>query len=183
MNNVWQRQIFDRWLWTDFICLNQADDKELREQIPRMTRIYRDAVRVVSWLGLSVSQEEHLLPVQHFMRTDPEWQIATFVSPAVKKFPPESALAGTALLDAEYWDCVWIVQEVAAAKEVICFIGNTELSFDDVQHMTFFPCRGRSEPGKYPGWYSMWSLTPAGTPHRRRGVAIPQSTYGNCSKT
>lgn len=40
-----------RLLWIDAICLNQQDETEKTQQIPRMGRIYSDAERVHIWLG------------------------------------------------------------------------------------------------------------------------------------
>lgn len=42
-----------RTLWVDAICINQRDVAEKNLQVPPMSRIYRDATRVVAWLGPS----------------------------------------------------------------------------------------------------------------------------------
>ena len=40
-----------KWLWIDSLCINQQDDEEKSEQIQLMRDIYRNAVRVLVWLG------------------------------------------------------------------------------------------------------------------------------------
>lgn len=40
-----------RILWADAICINQSDLKEKGHQVALMGQIYRDAKRVVVWLG------------------------------------------------------------------------------------------------------------------------------------
>lgn len=40
-----------RWLWVDAICINQEDMAEKSFQIPMTTSIYRNAQKVVTWLG------------------------------------------------------------------------------------------------------------------------------------
>lgn len=41
-----------RNLWIDALCLNQADTKELGQQVPRMGEIYRLAYTGTAWLGV-----------------------------------------------------------------------------------------------------------------------------------
>lgn len=135
LNSIWQRHIFNRWLWTDRICLNQNNKEEKKEQIPRMADIYHNAVRVVASLGLSASQGEHLLPVCDFIHRN------KFILGKVDwhaKFTAEAALAGKAVLEAEYWERIWVVQEVVSAKTVFCFIGNMDMAFDEVWELRNF---------------------------------------------
>ncbi|KAK8151974.1 heterokaryon incompatibility protein-domain-containing protein, partial [Phyllosticta citribraziliensis] len=48
---AWHQGKFDRWFWTDRICLNQKDEKEKAHQIPRMGDIFQNATQVVAWLN------------------------------------------------------------------------------------------------------------------------------------
>ena len=41
----------ERLLWVDAICINQDDIKERNEQVRMMSSIYRQATRVVIWMG------------------------------------------------------------------------------------------------------------------------------------
>ena len=41
----------ERLLWIDAICINQADLNERNEQVRMMSSIYRQAARVVIWIG------------------------------------------------------------------------------------------------------------------------------------
>ena len=42
---------FERIIWVDAICINQADDQEKARQIQNMAQIYGQANRVIIWLG------------------------------------------------------------------------------------------------------------------------------------
>jgi len=42
---------FERIVWVDAVCINQADDQEKAHQIQNMTKIYGQASRVIIWLG------------------------------------------------------------------------------------------------------------------------------------
>lgn len=134
LDDVWQRKKFDRWLWTDRICLNQDDETEKNEQIPRMADIYHNAVRVIAWLGLEASQGEDLLPLRNFIETTEHWLSAKYDT----KFPEKSALASTAVAWAEYWERVWIIQELVSAKEVVCFIGTADMTLNEMQDIAGF---------------------------------------------
>ncbi|KAI1076463.1 heterokaryon incompatibility protein-domain-containing protein [Whalleya microplaca] len=46
------------FLWIDAICINQVDEQETNEQVPRMSDIYPSALRVVGWLGVPDEQLE-----------------------------------------------------------------------------------------------------------------------------
>jgi hypothetical protein len=46
-----------RRLWADQCCINQDDLVERSQQLRFMNRIYRDAARVLAWLGLDVNKE------------------------------------------------------------------------------------------------------------------------------
>jgi hypothetical protein len=41
----------DRILWIDAICINQNDDREKTHQVQQMGRIYKEAEKVIIWLG------------------------------------------------------------------------------------------------------------------------------------
>lgn len=49
---------FDRILWVDAICINQADDTEKGHQVQSMARIYASANRVIVWLGEAASDTD-----------------------------------------------------------------------------------------------------------------------------
>ncbi|KAK8226984.1 heterokaryon incompatibility protein-domain-containing protein, partial [Phyllosticta capitalensis] len=57
-----ESDVCDAWIWTDRICLNQNDDDEMAQQIPRMGDIFRHAGLVLAWLGLSQQEAEYLIP-------------------------------------------------------------------------------------------------------------------------
>jgi len=50
-----------QWLWADALCINQADDEEKSAQVQKMRRIYHQARRVLSWLGLPGPGTEQLM--------------------------------------------------------------------------------------------------------------------------
>jgi hypothetical protein len=51
LQNLWLEED-PRTLWVDAVCIDQADDEERSEQVQMMSRIYKNASRVLVWLGL-----------------------------------------------------------------------------------------------------------------------------------
>lgn len=148
LDHAWNRRMFDRWFWTDRISLNQEDDNEKAQQIPRMGEIYRNAKQVVAWLGMSEEEGEHLEPLQSFgSRAYDLYRVKG-------QLPQETQLAATAVRNNEYWGRTWVVQEVANAKQVTVIMGNLEMDFTTVVDI-FLPF---PETGQVPSLIYLRSL-------------------------
>ncbi|KAK8212704.1 heterokaryon incompatibility protein-domain-containing protein [Phyllosticta capitalensis] len=104
---AWDRQMFNRWIWTDRICLNQQDKEEMAQQIPRMGKIFGNAAHVLAWLNMS-KQEGLNLKACLEGTTNPTHRL---VGPILKN---------------QYWNRVWIVQEVLKAKDAVAVVGDVE---------------------------------------------------------
>ncbi|KAH7413342.1 heterokaryon incompatibility protein-domain-containing protein [Cadophora sp. MPI-SDFR-AT-0126] len=51
----------DRILWIDAICIDQNNMAERRHQVQHMSRIYKEAERVVIWLGEGTPQSDLIM--------------------------------------------------------------------------------------------------------------------------
>lgn len=131
LDNFWRRKTFDRWIWTDRICLNQVDQHEMGQQIPLVAQIYNDAERVLAWLGLTVSQGEALRLAYEYERYNRSNTVdfETVDASLRNDFPRETLEAAIDVRNAPYWGRVWVVQEILSAKQVICLVGNLEVAF------------------------------------------------------
>ena len=75
----------ERLLWVDAICINQADINERNEQVRMMSSIYRQATRVVIWMGprstggKSVATEAIEDFAKRQRRGDDSQQLSTFL--------------------------------------------------------------------------------------------------------
>jgi hypothetical protein len=126
----------DRFLWIDALCINQNNDAEKGTQIPLMGSIYERAVQVIAWLGS---------PTDDMM--SPGWGIPRMTSNGIKfYFPPKDNSLGEArtdinperLLNCDYWDRAWIVQEIAFARSLRLQCGHFSMSYDDFRSVLDF---------------------------------------------
>lgn len=131
LDNAWKRKYFDRWLWTDRICLDQSHgSEELGDQIPRMAEIYRNASQAIAWLGLTDQHAQHIIAVREAAPKK------TVTKEDLKRhFPRATVRAITAVREANYWKRIWVVQEVVSAKQVVTMVGDLELEWDEMLRM------------------------------------------------
>ncbi|KAK8160369.1 heterokaryon incompatibility, partial [Phyllosticta citrichinensis] len=106
LNWAWSRQIFDRWIWTDRICLNQENEKKMAQQILRMGEIFHDAKQTLSWLDMSEQDGEDII----YLRDCAEKGLNC------ERAPHETQQVADQIRKNEYWTRVWIAQEVGRAK-------------------------------------------------------------------
>jgi hypothetical protein len=132
--NLWQAlfhlclETSSRVLWIDALCINQADLNERNHQVTQMGKIYRNASRVVVWLGESDSASStamEILQEAGFGNESDEayWRLLSNHS--------IDALNNIhSIFLREYWSRLWIVQEVTLAWEVIVQCGSEVIEWD-----------------------------------------------------
>ncbi|KAK3984187.1 ankyrin repeat-containing domain protein [Cladorrhinum sp. PSN332] len=108
----------ERHLWIDAICINQSRQPEALEersrQVQSMARIYAQATRVVVWLGEAAGDSDQALDrIQ-----------AAAESPAQPSFQETAIFA---LLRRSWFQRVWVLQEVAAARHILLKCGQLEV--------------------------------------------------------
>ncbi|KAK8212707.1 heterokaryon incompatibility protein-domain-containing protein [Phyllosticta capitalensis] len=126
---AWNRKLFDRWIWTDRICLNQEDSSEIAQQVPRMGEIFHKAKQVMAWLGMSESEGDCLIDVLDWQPTHK----LGMTSQDRDQFSRQAKRLAHAAWCNEYWERVWIVQEVLNAKSLVVLIGNVETTLQKVR--------------------------------------------------
>ena len=146
-----------RPIWIDAICINQSDISERNSQVLLMASIYRMAQPVIGWLGPSTEDSDagmdiigrifHSIPWMaendgdiDFVNSthhDLEW-LHSVGELWIKDFDNEPYnscwQAIDSLLRRPYWSRVWILQEVALAKELLFMCGATTLRWDALAH-------------------------------------------------
>jgi hypothetical protein len=129
-----------RKLWVDALCINQADLEERASQVNIMRQIYKEAKKVIVWLGpqadnsdlaidlfqkLSSIRQKHLdfAPYGIILREDlPKAGLPDSFEPAWA--------AVNSLLGRSWFSRVWVIQEVAVSKDSSIRCGDREIAWD-----------------------------------------------------
>lgn len=100
-----------RLLWVDAICINQRDDDEKNRVVGMMSYIYETAEQVLAFLGRGPDFPE-LLDFFSRVENSPDIDEALLtidIALVLGQFRK--------LLDAEWWNRIWIIQEFAYAQK------------------------------------------------------------------
>jgi hypothetical protein len=125
----------DRTIWVDAICINQDDIPERNTQVAQMKAIYNTARRVIVWLGKEAEDSDvamQLLMELKDRNMDQKWIEDTVGSSALSKH----CLALAKMLLRPYWHRLWIVQEIAFAKDAVLHCGALSISYSAVEEFS-----------------------------------------------
>jgi hypothetical protein len=135
-----------RILWVDALCINQADLAEKNWQVRMMSEIYKNATRVLAYLGEDMEQSEYLdkfilrLSEAKDDMIKKEDNDSSYLAPEV--ISDYRKAVGTGLTDIfnfslitsmqllllrDWFNRVWIIQEITLAKDAILLCGNWEI--------------------------------------------------------
>lgn len=168
--NLWQALFHlrleesSRLLWIDAICINQADESERNHQVMQMGQIFSRASRVLAWLGLDdpntyvalealkrvAKAPKYLVPrPRQGLRSRRLWNTKGMnrVERIQIELQSEEKEAIEELCSREYWQRLWIVQEINLPKDVLICCGYHQLEWttfaqglkDIVRDQTTFP--------------------------------------------
>lgn len=114
-------------LWVDAICINQNDNKEKSAQIGQMREVYKAAANVIVWLGDASTDTglaiDLLAQIGEIGRYDPQISTSRNVGTAAAWRAVEE------LFKREWFDRIWVIQEVSLARSVDIRCGQHEMSW------------------------------------------------------
>ncbi|KAH6710941.1 heterokaryon incompatibility protein-domain-containing protein [Leptodontidium sp. MPI-SDFR-AT-0119] len=105
---------FERIICVDAICINQNNSEEQGQQVQLMAKIYSSAHRVIVWLGEKAEDTDGALENICFAANEKSTEHS-------KK---ETILN---LLQRPWFQRIWVLQEVAAARHVVMMCGLIEI--------------------------------------------------------
>ncbi|KAN0091834.1 Heterokaryon incompatibility protein (HET) domain containing protein [Hyaloscypha variabilis] len=103
-----------RSIWVDSICINQDNNDECSHQVQLMRRIYANAWSVIVYLGAASEDSDLAMGLLHRQTT------------SRSNFTSSEASSLKSLFSRPYFSRIWIVQEVALAKCLHFYCGNSE---------------------------------------------------------
>jgi hypothetical protein len=125
-----------RILWTDAICINQANTSERSSQVAMMAQVYETEGAVLVWLGPS-SDDSHLA-------------VGLLTEIRSKKFADDYILESVrnrnnflrwkalfTLCRREYWNRIWTAQEIICDREAVLICGQDSVAFTDLAEVAW----------------------------------------------
>ncbi|KAE9375259.1 HET-domain-containing protein [Stipitochalara longipes BDJ] len=136
-----------KMIWADAICINQDDQKERSQQVAKMGSIYKNAFRVLIWLGKDKSAADISQAFSGIHSIVQSWRDRAEIGdqlrisnrcsdlhvPSSKQLRRESPwLAIFRLYSRRWFHRVWVIQEVALARSAIVLFDDYKIPWESV---------------------------------------------------
>src|SRR5690242_6433713 len=159
-----------RRLWIDAICINQSDTIEKNHQVRLMTKIYTKASQVLAYLG-----------VEHDRVTVGMQRIVEYLKDetSVTKYELITRDHLDSLFELNYFDRVWVLQEIGLSQLVTLIVGACEVRWTGSaisKMLKLSSAFGIQAP-------SILRWSPASRPKEERDIPAVLSRGRNCSAT
>ncbi|KAK3947418.1 heterokaryon incompatibility protein-domain-containing protein [Pseudoneurospora amorphoporcata] len=121
LSYVWGSEDKPYSIFIDAIYINQKDDKEKGHQVQSMAKIYAKASRVIVWLGEKAAGSDQALE---------EIRIAAERDQALREIhiaAKNNKREILTLLQQSWFERIWVLQEVAAARHILIKCGSAEV--------------------------------------------------------
>ncbi|KAI0193862.1 heterokaryon incompatibility protein-domain-containing protein [Astrocystis sublimbata] len=126
------RKVNSMTVWVDAICINQENTTEQSHQVNIMTEIYSKAERVVVFLGplrsdLAVAMGQ-LAKTARLLNEHPAWRpYNELYELGLEKTIVDAQESIKEFFRLRYFTRVWVIQEIAMAREVSIVCGDTSI--------------------------------------------------------
>jgi hypothetical protein len=131
-----------RQIWCDMLCINQNDLVERAAQVSLMGEIYREADRVVVWLGPQeddscaalkrleyIGSRVYFDPVEYELHSLPGVDQAFGNPSSLLPIDDKDSLAIERLFARSWFTRLWVRQEIVLAKSAVLVVGYSEISW------------------------------------------------------
>jgi hypothetical protein len=113
-------------VWADALCINQQDEDERSHQVQLMTTIYTAAASVAVWLGPEDDDSSLAMELLRGVaeRADSPESITKAIFSQARQRDFDATVS---LFARDYWNRLWVVQEVLNAQSITVFCGRSKL--------------------------------------------------------
>ncbi|PVH79408.1 hypothetical protein DL98DRAFT_655500 [Cadophora sp. DSE1049] len=118
--------------WIDAICINQANLLERNHQVGLMKQIYRNAMRVILWLGQEANNSDLAM---EFMATKGSVPLKRKGYGFRKLWTRDEGKALLVLCERGYWMCIWIIQEIIHARQITVLCGKKSFEWNSFENL------------------------------------------------
>lgn len=150
-------------IWIDALCINQENISEKEQQIPLMGQIYRQATRVLMWLGDAQGHADWAMD----RMSDPDFYVAASNRNKTRRSPTPDEIRLKLIIEEDlekraYWTRVWIAQEIVLANyDPLVLCGHHYVPWSHyVNLLQWLP----ANRGEYPEVAELWDEIKASIP-------------------
>lgn len=140
------------YIWIDSVCIDQSDTAEKNHQVAMMSRIYANAVRVLSCVGQHADNSQYPIAIARIIAA---YHCQGSLSPCIDCWrlwwdwaeDHDSGYFATLLTaydtfaNRPYWTRIWIVQEIFLAKDLWVVCGADMIPANALKTLDFFLVR------------------------------------------
>ena len=115
------------YLWIDSICINQDDKDEKSSQVAMIRHIFEEAEMTIGWLGYDPGAKKAFELIRRVNKTTTADSCARLWSD-----PSAGWKELKAMILKDWFDRIWIVQEIAVAKGRVLRYGDEAIGWDEL---------------------------------------------------
>jgi Heterokaryon incompatibility protein (HET) len=120
-----------KYFWIDAICIDQENLLERNHQVNMMKQIFRNSKFVLAWLGEASGEEEE--EEEEEEEGEEERTMMAFSTRGNRQWGADEDKKMGQLLNSlfrrDYWERMWIVQEIILAQDLLILCGNQTLKW------------------------------------------------------
>lgn len=124
--SLWSSQL----LWIDSICINQMDNDDKTTQVGLMRRIFEEASLTIAWLGDYPNPK----PCFDLIRDISSWTSIPNIGEVMGETYGTAWTELCVLLSNQWFERIWIVQEIAVASQPELRYGTEQVPWDIFAH-------------------------------------------------
>ncbi|KAF6824253.1 hypothetical protein CPLU01_10938 [Colletotrichum plurivorum] len=113
-------------LWIDSVCIDQSNAREKSRQVGMMRRIYEEAESTIAWLGNAPGAAKAMTLVKKLV-LDESMNAEGFAQ--LTRDPNSGWMELRTLLSNDWFNRIWIIQEIAVSRETDVLYGGSSLQW------------------------------------------------------
>lgn len=134
----------DKLYWIDALCINQDDVAERNLHLQLMHSIFFRASTVLVWLGKMYDQYEPTVSLlQGFEDAEQSKRSEKHLSRMKEEIKANSLEMAENIYEDQYWNRVWIVQEIGLARRIEVCLGETSINWSAFHQALYSSQDGR----------------------------------------
>ena len=117
--------LYPRYFWIDSICINESDTTEKSKQVRMMQSIFKEAEMTLGWLGIDSGAKKAFGFIKRINETTSAASLCDLCLCLESDW-----IEFKKLVAKEWFERIWIIQEIAVAKAAVLRYGDQEVEWN-----------------------------------------------------